>query len=301
MDLPKQVTDKQVNEDALFALKQEINEMKLSSYAKVNLEKEVVGLKKEVSLLRGRNEQATTEANQWRDEALRPVNKRGSVAVNTPEGPVRGTPKPRWTDNVPEVDKWREEYRNLRNLHQLANIEAEDLKKKRVEAEVKRMEAEQQVKKLEEKMSKLTASGEKTRMGEGTNLKERLEEVALRSARKGVKATPNRFGGKAFVAEASNTATEVNDREEFIEEEKKKLRMLRKAGLEPLCKEAGIKVGRVEETICELVQYRAKLRFGSLSREGVAAKEACSFVDVEDDTSKETRDGENVDERFVEL
>ncbi|GBG68334.1 hypothetical protein CBR_g2878 [Chara braunii] len=301
MDLRKQVTHKQVNEDAIFALKQEISEMKQSILMKGDLEKEVAGLRKEVSSLRGQNEQATIETNQWKDEALRPGNKRGSVTVNTPEGPGRGTPKPQWTDNVREADKWREEYRNLRNLHQLANVEAEALKKKRSEAEMKRMEAEQQVKKLEEKMSKLTASGVKTRLGGGTNLKERLEEVALRSAHKGVKATPGRFGGKASVAEVSNTATEVNDREEFIEGEKKKLRLLRKAGLEPLCKEEGIKMGRVEETICELAEYRAKLRFGTSLREGAAAKEACSFVDVEDDSSKGTCDGENGDERSVEL
>ncbi|GBG82593.1 hypothetical protein CBR_g34962 [Chara braunii] len=87
MDLRKQVTNRQVNADAVFVVKQEISEMKLSTLMKVNLEKEVAGLRKEVSLLQGQNEQTTVEANQWRDEALRPGNKRGNVAVNTPGDP----------------------------------------------------------------------------------------------------------------------------------------------------------------------------------------------------------------------
>ncbi|GBG76385.1 hypothetical protein CBR_g22132 [Chara braunii] len=287
MELRKQVTSKQASEDAIFALKLEVNEMKRLSNSKLDLEKEVANLKKEISSLQGRKDRVTAEANQWKDEALRSGNKRGSVAVCTPDGPARGTPKPRWTDTMRDADKWREEYRNLRNLHQLANVEAEALKKKRAEAEAKRMEVELQVKKLEEKMSKLTASGEKGGKGGGTNLKDRMEEVALRSARKGVKVTPGRLAGRSPSSGASQEVAEVNDHASFVDGEKNKLRLLRKAGLEPLCKEAGIKLGRFEDTICELAEYRAKIRLGSSFGEGGDAKEACSFVEVDDDSSKE--------------
>ncbi|GBG58705.1 hypothetical protein CBR_g106 [Chara braunii] len=275
LDLRKQVTSKQTSEDAILALKLEMDDLKRMNSSKRDLEKAVTNLRS---------------------------NKRGSVAVNTPGEPPRGAPKPRWTDNIRDTDEWREEYRNLRNLHQLANVEAEALKKKRTEAEAKRMEAELQVKKLEERMSKLSASGEKDRRGGGTNLKERMEEAALRSARKGVKATSGRFGGKSPEADASTQdAAEVNDRTGFVKGEKKKLRMLRKAGLEPLCKEADIKLDRFEDIICELAEYRAKLRFGSSSTDGGGAKEACSVVEVEEDSSKDTR-GEGSDGvRSVEL
>ncbi|GBG65777.1 hypothetical protein CBR_g52368 [Chara braunii] len=168
---------------------------------------EIAGLRKEIGLLREQNERIIVESNLWKEEAARPGNKRGSVVIGTPDGTNRGTPKPRCTGSVRDGetgDRWKEEYRNLRSLHRLANIEAEALKEKRAEAERKRMEAEKQVKALEEQMSKLTAECGNAKTVGGTNLKERMEEVAVRSVRKGVKATPGRAGGKS-------TVTEIND------------------------------------------------------------------------------------------
>ncbi|GBG61221.1 hypothetical protein CBR_g19754 [Chara braunii] len=216
-ELRRQTSNQQTNEDTILALKTEIGELKQSAYVKTNFEQEIVGLRMKISTLRGQNEAIMGEVNQWKSEALCPGNKRGSIAVGTPEPADRGTPKPRSTDNLREADKWKDEYNNLCNLHRIANLEVDAIKKKRAEAELKRMEVEKQVKELEERMSELTASGVKTRGG-GTNLKERLEEVAVRSTRKGQKATPMRFGGVSAVG--NRKTTEGNNRAEYIEEQK---------------------------------------------------------------------------------
>ncbi|GBG84199.1 hypothetical protein CBR_g38170 [Chara braunii] len=262
MELRRQVAGKQVNEDAILALKEEIGEL-------INFEQEIAGLRKEVNLLRDQNARVIAEAGQWKEEALRPGNKRGCVAMQTPDCSNRGTRKPRRSEVL------------------------EALKEKRAEAEMKRMEAEKHVMTLEEQMSRLMAGGDNDNAPGGTNLKERLEEVAVRSARKGMKATPRRAGGPAAPAaenglESSakkSTHTVANDRAEFVEEQKKQLRMLRKIGLEPLCKEEGVKLGKFEDTICELAEARARKAFGD--GKGIPPKQAYEIQEVSEDTSRE--------------
>ncbi|GBG60771.1 hypothetical protein CBR_g12509 [Chara braunii] len=115
------------------------------------------------------------------------------------------------------------------------------------------------LKAVQERLSKLTASDDADEPTTGgTNLKEELEAAALRSARKGKKATPGREAAKAVDKGKSHT---VNDRHAFVENLKKQLRTLKKSGLEPYCKEAGIKLGRVEETIDAIAEYRANQAF----------------------------------------
>ncbi|GBG58965.1 hypothetical protein CBR_g24315 [Chara braunii] len=308
MELRRKVGDKQVNKDVITALKTEISELKQSAFMKTNFEQEITGLRKEVSLLRDQNERVVSEAGQWREQALRPGNKRGSVVLLTPEVTNRGSSKPRWTDNVWEGEKWKAEYRNLQSLHRFANIEAEALKEKRAEVEARRMEAKNQVKVLEEKMEKLMVSGEKGNEGNigGTNLKERLEEAALRSARKGVKAMPGRTGVRAASSAArlekepilKQVATSINDRTEFIEEQKRQLRMLRKAGLELLYKEEGVKLGKFEDTVCDLAKARNRKTFGDVAG---PSKGTSNIQEVSDDASRSFGDAEEDEGKSVEL
>ncbi|GBG68825.1 hypothetical protein CBR_g3519 [Chara braunii] len=190
-ELRKQVGSEQAESDEIFVLKQELGELKQSAYMKTNFEQEIAGLRREVDSLRRMNERAMKETKQWKDEALRPGNKHGSVVVDTPE---------------------------------------------------------MQVKELEEKMSRLKAAeAGNEQEGGGTNLKDRLKAVALGSARRGRKVTPER--GSSKEDQASN---EVNDRFQFVEEQKKQLRNLKKTGLELMCKEAGIRTGKVDLMVCEL-------------------------------------------------
>ncbi|GBG76746.1 hypothetical protein CBR_g22962 [Chara braunii] len=263
-----------VNEVATLKAENEMRRMELGGG------QEIMGMKKEIEALRGKNERAMDEAVLWKSEALRPGNKRESIAINTPDCSLRGTPKPRWTDNIREGDKWKEEYRKLQGLHKVTNTEAEVLKMKRDEAEVKRMEAEKQVKSLQDKLSRLTAKekGDKPVSG-GTNLKERLEEVALRSTRKGKKATPGRVARKGD----GYKENDANDRFAFIEDQRKQLRMMRKCGLESLCKDAGIKLGKVDQMVSESADFRDDKAFGKSKgkekAEGSPSQDDCSVYE----------------------
>ncbi|GBG74686.1 hypothetical protein CBR_g19093 [Chara braunii] len=250
--------------DSVSKLQNEIYELRKLVDNKQMEGDEIFVLKQELGKLKQQNEKAVEEARLWKDEAMRPGNKRGKVAMGTPGLADRGSPRPRWTDNLRKDDKWKEEYMKLQSLHKLANVEAQLLKEKRVMAKAKRMEAEKQVKDQEEKMSRLKAvEGEKGTEGGGTNLKERLDAIALGSVRRGRKTTPVRGPVEVMF----DKAKDVNNRFQFIKDQKKQLRNLRKAGLEPTCKEAGIRVGKVEQMICELAEYWADQAFGT-ARDG---------------------------------
>ncbi|GBG79330.1 hypothetical protein CBR_g29480 [Chara braunii] len=87
-ELRRQVLSKGSRDDEMVALKHEIEQLRESTVK----EQKVAGLKRQIADLQ-------LEARQWKDEALRPGNKRGNIAVATPESNVRATRKPRWTDN----------------------------------------------------------------------------------------------------------------------------------------------------------------------------------------------------------
>ncbi|GBG63202.1 hypothetical protein CBR_g36970 [Chara braunii] len=59
-----------------------------------------------------------------------------------------------------------------------------------------------------------------------------------------------------------NVLTEANDRFQFVKLESKRLRALKKAGLEALCQQEGIDYKTVEATADELAELRATARFG---------------------------------------
>ncbi|GBG43959.1 hypothetical protein CBR_g77518, partial [Chara braunii] len=283
VELRQQFSGNQCESDEIFALKKEIEELRGTALIKTNFENEIAGLRKEVGLLRDSSQRAEEEVKVWKNEALRPGNKRGSVVVDTLECSNRGTSKPRWTDNVRQADKWRTEYRNLQDLQRSSDTEVAMLKERRAEAEKRRMEAELQVKQLQEQLSKLTAEGGAPRVDTepaagGTNLKERLEAVALRSAKKGMKATP----GRVTLRSESDETRVINECFSFVEGEKKKLRTLKKAGLEPLCKEAGIKLGKVSDMVNKLAEYRAINCLGSLGKKRVGGHVCFRLNDVKD-------------------
>ncbi|GBG85892.1 hypothetical protein CBR_g40704 [Chara braunii] len=302
-ELRRQIMAKQTDSDEIYALKQEIEELRGTAYVKTNFETEIVGLRREISMLRDQSMQAEEEAITWKNEALRLGNKRGHIAVSTPECSGRGALKPHWTHNIRLADKWREELRKLQGNQQVLAFEVAMLKEIRAEAEKKRMKVEMQVKSLQEKLSKLTApDDEKEPTMGGTNLKERLKAVAIRSTRKGKKATPGRVGQKT--EDSRDKGLKVNDRYTFIENEKKKLRGLKKLGLKPYCKETSIKLEQVHETINELAEYRANKAFEKGIEKGKrsGAEGECSVHDIDDDETQTSADGrKDADERSVEL
>ncbi|GBG62273.1 hypothetical protein CBR_g29881 [Chara braunii] len=246
-ELQTLVATKHTKEDEMAAIRQEIEQLRSSASARGDVERELADLKSELVVLRGQSERALNESQRWKDEAMRPGNKRGNIALSTPDATNRGTPRARWTDLGQDgADRWKAEYRKLQELRRADFAEVEMLKKKHAMAA-------SEVLNLQKKMSELSAEDrEAEKTGRGTNLKEKLEAVALRSARKGKKATPNRDGTK-----------KTTDRSSFVEKQKKQLGQIRKSGLETLCKEAGLGTGKVDAMIDAIAEHRAMQAFGS--------------------------------------
>ncbi|GBG87459.1 hypothetical protein CBR_g45517 [Chara braunii] len=273
-DLRVLVAAKYTKEDEMVAIRQEIEQLRSLARARGDVERELVDLESELVVLRGQNERALNEVKLWKDEAMRPGNKRGNIALSTPDAANRGTPRARWTDLGQDgAEKWKAEYHKLQELRRTDFAEVEMLKKKHA------MVASE-VLNLQKKMSELSAEDrEADKTGGGTNLKDKLEAVTLRSARKGKKVTSNRDGVK-----------KTTDRSSFVEGQKKQLRQIRKSGLEALCKEAGLDSGKVDLMIDAIAEHRAMQAFGSFptrDRETVvidseSMQEVGNFVDAHD-------------------
>ncbi|GBG73643.1 hypothetical protein CBR_g16986 [Chara braunii] len=139
--------------------------------------------------------------------------------------------------------------------------------RKRLEAEAEKLAAEAEVAKLREQMEKLTTKVAITPIS-GMNLKTRLGEAAedggnaLKTMRRG---RPRAIVVRMGTDEGS--AVDVNDMFTFLQIEKKRLRALKKEGLEILCKQEGITYKTVEMTADEIGEIRTDARFGKKDKE----------------------------------
>ncbi|GBG80529.1 hypothetical protein CBR_g30990 [Chara braunii] len=186
---------------------------------------------------------------------------------------ARASPKPRWTDNIRKADKWKQEYARMKEMHRGASLEAEVLKEKCAVAEG-------EVVKLKEQLNKAPAAGTGQRgEGGGTNLKTRLDAVAVRSTRKGLKATPRQDLGDGGAVSGG-----VNERFQYVEAQKKDLHNYKKSGLEMLCREAGLKPRAIELMIQDLAEHRVDKAFGSNSNEGKEADKEILVHEVSEDS-----------------
>ncbi|GBG82928.1 hypothetical protein CBR_g36455 [Chara braunii] len=123
-------------------------------------------------------EDAETNAELWKAEALRPGNKRGSIAVaSTPISHARvrqrNTPSGRPTE--PRINQ------QLKEIVERHNMEVNLLKEMRLKDVNDRIDVEKEVERLKDAMAKLVMERERE-----TNLKSRLDEVAGPSACKAV-------------------------------------------------------------------------------------------------------------------
>ncbi|GBG84558.1 hypothetical protein CBR_g38840 [Chara braunii] len=81
----RQVLAKRVMEDDVFAMKKEIDQLRTSALARGSFQSELDSLRSEVSRLKIQGVKDREQVELWKREALRPGNKRGSVAIETPE------------------------------------------------------------------------------------------------------------------------------------------------------------------------------------------------------------------------
>ncbi|GBG59562.1 hypothetical protein CBR_g49822 [Chara braunii] len=227
-----------------------------------DLAKQIEDLPMEMEALRKRNEETEEVAKLWRNEALRPGNKRGSINVSTPATEGRTATRTRISASSEEARRLRVQLSDLQERRKCDQTEVDMLKERRALAEARRIEVKNELTRLREQMARLTTmqAGCSSPKERGTNLKERMEEAAKTGFRSGkkskVKATPGRM------ARPDDDIAKANDRFGFLQDERKRLRALKKGGLEPLCQEAGIKYKTMDISIEEMAQINAAKMFG---------------------------------------
>ncbi|GBG62861.1 hypothetical protein CBR_g34232 [Chara braunii] len=290
VELRKKETEiKQQLEGDLAALRWEIRDLKENReiMGRSELTKQIDDLRAEMEALRKRNEETEEVAQLWRNEALRPGNKRGSINISTPASEGRAAIRLRTATTPEETRRLRAELCDLQERRRCDQTEVDMLKERSSAAEVGRLKAEAEIARLREQMSQLATDGAgcSTPGGQGTNLKEKMEEAAktgYRTGRRGrVKMTPGRL------PRSDGSASRANDRYVFLQEERKRLRALKKSGLEPLCREMGVAYKNMDITVEELAQLNAERMFGGSS-------EGLDKVDVEQGRGKTPSEDSNI-------
>ncbi|GBG87854.1 hypothetical protein CBR_g46010 [Chara braunii] len=210
--------------------------------------------------LKKRNEETEEVVQLWRNDALRLGNKRGSINVRTTEG--RTSTRSRLMGTPEETRRLRAELLDIHERRKCDLTELDLLKQKKTDAEVKCVEAELELARLREQMGKLSTeqAGCSTPREADTHLKEKMDEAArsgFRSERKGrVKMTYGR------VPRPNGIAKKENDKFLLLQDERKRLKGLKKSGLEELCREEGLQYRTTDATSEELAQLYMTRMFG---------------------------------------
>ncbi|GBG88630.1 hypothetical protein CBR_g48161 [Chara braunii] len=239
------ITDK----EAVTMLQKEILNMRKASETRFGL------LEDEIAKEKRLRQEAVADADAWKSEALRPGNKRGSLAVGaSPATQARVRPRVTQT-STPEGTKRvvDEHYKSVVKCH---GMEVDVLQEMRMnEAKAKR-DAEEELAKVREKqledereMDKLrermrTLEVERGCQGPVINLKQQLDEVVDSSLRK-----TDRM--KKFVSPAGH----VSEREKFLRKARKDLKILKKEEIQGICDKEGVtyeKLGVTREEIAKL-------------------------------------------------
>ncbi|GBG83324.1 hypothetical protein CBR_g37037 [Chara braunii] len=259
--------------------------------AKKREEKEKEDRKKEAQ-----KERKEFEVKLWRSEALRPGNKQGTVSIGTPDVSTRTRQRVMESPN----QDFREELCQMKDKEYCVMREVEALKQKgvevaarKLEVETRKSEAEEEVARLREQVERLMTEATEAPVG-GTDLKNRLEAAAASGRKLVRRGGPRMTPGKTPRTE--KVITTENDRFLFIQEERRKLRALKKQGLEAICKQGGIKYKTVDSTADELAEMRADARFGK--REGSTSNSAAEAEEggMGDPAAGREEAGEDVEE-----
>ncbi|GBG89607.1 hypothetical protein CBR_g49397 [Chara braunii] len=213
--------------------------------SKEDADKRIASLEEEVSLLRRLNDNATREAEVWRQEAHRPGNKGGSIAIEeTPATHSRIRPRCTLVKSQTSARITMAEA-HAREVQALKELRGKDLNDKRV--------AEQEVEMLKEKLAQLEMERQQQLIN-GTNLKSKLDEAVGLSAR----ATPGSKQGTVSAAKA----TKIVDKDGFIADCGKQLKGMKKEGVMAICMQEGVTYSTLEKTKEDIVTRRVAKAFG---------------------------------------
>ncbi|GBG65558.1 hypothetical protein CBR_g51441 [Chara braunii] len=206
-------------------------------------DRKVAALEEEVVIVRLLHDHATSEAATWKQEALRPGNKRGSTTL------------PRTMEAVDLAEAHRREVDFLKELRskdlngrRVAEQELEKIKESKLAAD---LEAER----LKEELARMNV----TRSGNrplGTNLKTKLNEVAT--------ARPKDKGKQ--IASTSKEVTRANDREGFMADARKFLKPLKMNAIKEICAKEGVTYTTLDRTKEHIAVQRAARALDSNSK-----------------------------------
>ncbi|GBG68896.1 hypothetical protein CBR_g3595 [Chara braunii] len=218
------------DKEAVKVLQKEISDMRTASEARFNM------LEEEITKEKRLRQEAVADAEAWKSEALRPGNKRGSLAVGaSPVTQARVRPRVLPTSTPEGTRKVVDEhYRSVVKRHGMEVDVLQEMRMKEVKArrEVeeelakvreRQLDDQREMDRLRERMRMLEV--EKGRRGPVTNLKPQLDEAVGGSARKMDRANK-------FVSPAGNGS----DREKFVKKARRDLKNLRKEEIQGICR-----------------------------------------------------------------
>ncbi|GBG65442.1 hypothetical protein CBR_g51037 [Chara braunii] len=240
--------------DEAARLRREMDEFQReAALGRSGLEKRLELLALENEQLRKRTERADQEVLIWKGEALRPGNKRGQVALQgtTTTGGSQGRTRARIVLEPLGGTSSMRELKNQRAKYQATLDEVDILKKIKVDALAEAI-------KQKERDERLVNMG-KVAGTPVSNLRLHLEQVAGKKSEQGIKKSKC----KAAPGITSSNMKKVNNRCQFIKEQKKGLGKKNKAQLTEICERMGLTYKKIDITVDEIMERRVNDAFGS--------------------------------------
>ncbi|GBG60226.1 hypothetical protein CBR_g3469 [Chara braunii] len=241
---------KEVDSDEVTKLRVEVEKLKPEEVARLRKEhadvkaatdKRLATLEEVIFALQKNCEAAEANADVWRNEALRPGNKRGSVAIgHTPVSDARV--RARITPVVPPCSGGRVDVQ-LKNIVERHKREVELLKEMRAREVKARKESEDEVDRLKNEMARLNTR----RRLKGTNLRRKMDEAAVPTTK-----------GKTVV----DLVDHAMQRDVFLRAARKELRGKRKEKVIDICDKEGVEYTTLDPTTEAIAQGRADRAVG---------------------------------------
>ncbi|GBG63785.1 hypothetical protein CBR_g39329 [Chara braunii] len=270
--------------EELARLRREQVEIKTAS------DKRQSALKDVVLALQRQCEEAEVNAEAWKNEPLRPGNKWESLAL----GPTPTTQVRFWARTTHVETPKRQVEVDLKGIverHQMEVKALQDLPIKEMKA---RRDSEDEVLRLKDELAKLAM--EKRTGARGTNLKSRLDEVAVRKEKGVVEDEVGPSNRKSKVMTAPSYVARTVDRDTFVRENRRQLRGKKKKEVITIYEKEGVPYTTLELTKEVIVQERAAQAFENEDGKKDNGKNVVVIeVSGEGDESSDKDDGQDSD------
>ncbi|GBG81218.1 hypothetical protein CBR_g31890 [Chara braunii] len=215
-------------------------------------------IEKEMREVNMARDDAKAEAERWQQEALRPGNKRGCISLTTPASRTSVRPPAGTLGKSPAII----DYKSMVEMHRM-EVETIEVNARR--------KAEQELERMKEKMLSMEKQKEKGRETPRSNLRIRMEEVAVE------KVTEHNL--------PITSASKVTDKEAFIRDNHKTLKLLTKDGLTAICEKEGVKYAGVKQTVEDIIARRVAVAFPEAKKAVVDVSEDLADAGGDSSTS----------------